>query len=344
MGGYKKAACTTKGLTMAKKADLLAEAKKLKLEVTEKNTIAEIEAAIAGATKEAPAEEQDKKSEEKATVAKAGKRSAKGIAEAEAKAEKIEKQHHRDEEEQQAPAKPKYVQKTRSKLERAGKKYREAAKAIDREKEYSTKDALELAVKSSTTKFDGTVEMHIRLNVDPRQADQNIRETFTLPAGTGKTVRVAVFAEADDVAVAKKAGADIAGSDEFLQQLDKGQVNFDVLIATPNVMAKLGKYARVLGPKGLMPNPKSGTVTKDVTKAIEQSKAGKVEVRVDETGIIHLGIGKVSFGADKLFENAQAVFSVVKNAKPGSVKGNYVNSIFVTTTMGPSVRILASEL
>ena len=184
----------------------------------------------------------------------------------------------------------------------------------------------------------------MRLNVDPKQADQNIRETLQLPAGTGKTVRVAVFGEEDDVAAAKKAGADVAGAEEFLQQLDKGVINFDVLIATPTVMAKLGKYARVLGPKGLMPNPKSGTVTKDVTKAIEQAKAGKVEFRVDETGIVHLGAGKVSFGADKLFQNVQAVFASLKAAKPNSIKGNYVNTIYFTTTMGPSIKVMPSEL
>lgn len=330
---------------MAKKADLLAEAKKLKLDVTEKNTITEIEAAIANVAKaqEEAAKPATDQPEVEQVVAKAGKRSAKALAEAEEKAEKEERKAHKDEEEAK-PSKPAYVQKTRSKLERSGKKFREATKLVEKDKEYSTKDALELAVKTSTTKFDGTVELHVRLNVDPKQADQNIRETIVLPAGTGKTVRVAVFGEADDVAAAKKAGADVAGADEFLQQLDKGVIDFDVLVATPAVMAKLGKYARVLGPKGLMPNPKSGTVTKDVAKAVEQSKAGKVEYRVDETGIIHLGVGKVSFGADKLFENTQAIFASIKGAKPASLKGNYVNTIYVSTTMGPSIKVLASEL
>ncbi len=326
---------------MAKKADLLAEAKKLKLEVTEKNTIADIEAAIAGVAK--VQEKAEEPAKEDKTVAKAGKRSAKAIAEAEEKAEKEERKANKSEEEAK-PVKPAYVQNTRSKLERSGKKYREAAKLVEKDTEYSIKDAVDLAVKTSSTKFDSTVELHIRLNVDPKQADQNIRENIVLPAGTGKSVKVAVFGEADDVAAAKKAGADIAGADEFLQQLDKGVIDFDVLVATPAVMAKLGKYARVLGPKGLMPNPKSGTVTKDVAKAVEQAKAGKVEYRVDETGIIHLGVGKVSFGADKLFENVQAVFASVKGAKPSSLKGNYVNTIYVTTTMGPSIKVIASEL
>ena len=327
-----------KDIIMAKKADLLAEAKKLKLEVTEKNTIAEIEAAIAGAG--APAEE---KAEPEAKVAKAGKRSAKAIAEAEEKAAKEERKAQAADDAEEAP-KPVIKQNVRSRIERSSKKMREAHKLVDRTQEYSTKDALELAVKTSTTKFDGTVELHVRLGVDPKQADQNIRETLVLPQGTGKSIRVAVFGEADDVAAAKKAGADIAGADEFLQQLDKGTIDFDVLIATPTVMAKLGKYARVLGPKGLMPNPKSGTVTKDVAKAIEQAKAGKVEIRVDETGIVHLGVGKVSFGADKLFENVQAVFAALKAAKPASLKGNYVTSIYMTTTMGPSIKVLTSEL
>jgi len=167
---------------------------------------------------------------------------------------------------------------------------------------------------------------------------------IVLPEGNGKTVRVAVFGEADDVIAAKKAGADVAGGDEFLEQLDKGTIDFDVLVAAPMVMKQLGKYARVLGPKGLMPNPKSGTVTKDVAKAIKDAKAGKVEIRVDETGIVHLGVGKASFGADRLFKNAQAVFSAVKGAKPASLKNNYVESIFVTSSMGPSIKLPVSEI
>jgi large subunit ribosomal protein L1 len=325
------------------KADLIKKAKELGIEhVNTKNTMAELREAIS----EAAPKKHDKESlpteEHEAKVAKAGKRSAKALEEAKEKEAKEEKKVQ--ETEDVKASKPKVVQKTRSKLERSGKKLREATKLIDKNNEYSTKEALELAVKTSTTKFDSTVELHIRLGVDPKQADQNIRETIVLPAGTGKTVRVAVFGEADDVAEAKKAGADVAGAEEFLQQLDKGVIDFDVLVATPAVMAKLGKYARVLGPKGLMPNPKSGTVTKDVAKAVQQSKAGKVEFRVDENGIVHLGVGKVSFGADKLYENVQAVFSSIKAAKPASLKGNYVNTIYVTTSMGPSIKVLSSEL
>lgn len=327
---------------MAKKAELLQTAKDLGLELNDKNTISEITSAIESANKSAAKElGPDNKAEVK--TAKAGKRSAKSIAETE---EKVAKEDRKASLKivEEAPKVASYNQKTRSKVDRSGKKYREVYKLVDQDSAYSIKEAIELAIKTTTTKFDSTLELHIRLGVDPRQADQNIRETLVLPSGSGKTVRVAVFAEADDVAIAKKAGADIAGFEEFLQQLDKGLIDFDVLIATPTVMAKLGKYARVLGPKGLMPNPKSGTVTKDVAKAIEQAKAGKVEFRVDESGIVHLGVGKVSFGADKLFANVQAVFASLKSAKPGSIKGNYVNTIYMTTTMGPSIKVLTSEL
>lgn len=165
-----------------------------------------------------------------------------------------------------------------------------------------------------------------------------------LPAGTGKSVRVAVFADEDVAKEAKAAGADVAGNDDFLQQLDKGVIDFDVLIATPNVMARLSKYARVLGPKGLMPNPKSGTVTTDVKKAVEQAKAGKVEYRIDSTGIVHIGIGKVSFGAKKLGENAAAVIASIKQNKPASLKGTYVRSANVTTSMGPGIKVATSEI
>jgi len=276
-------------------------------------------------------------------IAKAGKRSAKAVKEVEAKEAKEERKIHRSEVEAEV-AKAPLKAPTRSHLERAGKKLREAAKLIEAEKAYTLIEAIDLATKTSTTKFDSTVELHINLNVDPRQADQNLRDNFVLPNGTGKTVRVAVLAEADDAVTAKKAGADIAGSEDLLKELDKGVINFDILIATPTLMAKLGKYARTLGPKGLMPNPKSGTVTTDVTKAVTQAKAGRVEYRVDSTGIIHLGIGKVSFGSAKLLENAQTVFASVKSAKPSTIKGNYVKNITVTTSMGPGIKVAVSEL
>jgi large subunit ribosomal protein L1 len=294
------------------------------------------------------AEQTETVKEEKRTttpVAKAGKRSTKALAEAEEKEAKEERKAEAKAEETAEKEKPKVaVTPTRSRLERRGKKYREQAKQVDATKQYSLSEALELASKTSPTKFDATVEVHVRLGLDPRQADQNIRDIVILPAGTGKTVRVAVFAEDDDAKKAKAAGADIAGNEDFLASLDKGQLDFDVLIATPNLMAKLAKYARVLGPKGLMPNPKSGTVTKDVVKAVEQSKAGRIEYRVDSTGIVHVGVGKVSFGAQKLGDNVAALFTSIKQNKPASLKGIYVRSIAITTTMGPAVKVAPSEL
>lgn len=318
---------------MAKKAELLAEAKKLKLDVSEKNTIAEIEAAL-------KASEKPAKHEPKAEVAKAGKRSEKGLKAAEEKQAKIEKQHTHPELTEDETKKPKKEQKpARSRLERRGKKYRKAAESIENGKIYSIKEAVELATKTSTTKFDASLELHIRLGVDPKQADQNVRDTVVLPSGTGKSVRIAVFAEADKLAAAKKAGADIAAADEFLQQLDKEKIDFDILIATPSSMTKLGKYARLLGPKGLMPNPKSGTVTPDVAKAVTEAKAGRVEYRVDANGIVHVAVGKVSFGPDKLQENAEAVLASIRSNKPSSLKGVYILSIYVTTSMGPSIPV-----
>lgn len=283
-------------------------------------------------------EEPKVKKTVKAT-AKAGKRSEKGIKEAEEKQAKIERQAE-DTPAEDVDDKPKHVQKApRSKVERRGKKYQEAYKEIDRTKEYTAKEALELAIKTSKTKFDATVELHVRLNVDPKQADQNIRDSVLLPAGTGKTVRVAVFAEEDVAKKAIAAGADVAGNEDFLKSLDKGQFDFEVLIATPNLMNRLAKYARVLGPKGLMPNPKSGTVTNDVEKAVKQAKGGKIEYRVDSTGIVHTGIGKTSFGVDKLQQNLEAVVASIKSNKPASLKGAYVNSVAITTSMGPSVPV-----
>jgi large subunit ribosomal protein L1 len=291
---------------------------------------------------EAIAQVAEEQAAEPKATAKAGKRSTKAIKEVEEKQAKEERKATKAEAEE-AP-KPKQVQKVRSKLERKGKNYRKVAEQIEKGKAYGLKEALELAIKTNPAKFDATIEMHIRLGVDPRQADQNLRDTVVLPAGTGKTVRVAVFADVDDVATAKKAGADIAAGDEFLQQLDKGTIDFDILVATPAYMAKLGKYARLLGPKGLMPNPKSGTVTTDITKAVTEAKAGRVEYRVDSTGIVHVGVGKVSFGTDKLMQNVQAIAGSIKANKPGSIKGTYVKSIFVTTTMGPSVTVNPSEI
>lgn len=334
---------------MAKKAELLEQAAKLNLEVTEKNTIAEIEAAIANASEVTDGTSEESTSAptetnveaEEVKTAKAGKRSAKAVKEAEElEAKEARKAGAAEAEEVKKPAK----NPTRSRLERAGKKLRKASEQVEKDKLYTIKEALELATKTSTTKFDATVELHINLNVDPRQADQNIRDNVVLPSGTGKTIRVAALVEADDEAAAKKAGADIAGHEDLLKQIDKGVIDFDVLIATPALMAKLGKYARTLGPKGLMPNPKSGTVTNDVAKAIEQAKAGKVEYRVDSTGIVHLGVGKVSFGADNLMVNTQAIFDSIKSNKPTTIKGSFVKAITVSSTMGPGIKVAPTEL
>lgn len=276
-------------------------------------------------------------------TAKAGKRSAKAIAEAEEEAAKEERKAGKAEQAIEDAEKPKQHQNpTRSRLLRQGKNFRKAAESVEKGKIYNLSEALNLATTTSPVKFDATVELHINLNVDPRHADQNIRDNFVLPQGTGRTVRVAVFADVDDAAKAKTAGADITGIDEVTKLLEKGSMDFDTLIATPSQMAKLGKYARTLGPRGLMPNPKSGTVTADVAKAVKEAKAGRVEYRVDSTGIVHLGIGKVSFGAARLSENALAALGSIKNNKPASVKSNYIKAIHMTTSMGPSITVETS--
>ncbi|MCD1275989.1 MAG: 50S ribosomal protein L1 [Candidatus Nanogingivalaceae bacterium] len=224
-------------------------------------------------------------------------------------------------------------------MERRGKAYRQAAGKVEKNKTYSLADAVKLATETNPSKFDASVEIHVRLGVDPRQADQNIRSTVVLPHGTGKAVRVAVLAADADADKAKEAGADIAGEEAVVKLLDKGTLNFDVLIASPQFMPKLGKYARLLGPKGLMPNPKSGTVSTDVAKAVAEAKAGKVEYRVDKQAAVHLSVGKVSFGADKLLENANAFFASLQSQKPASIKGVYVKSVAIATTMGPGIKV-----
>jgi len=282
---------------------------------------------------------------EKATK-KAGKRSEKAVKEAEAKAAKEERKAKGDTTPQEeVDVKPKQKQKaTRSRLERRGKNYRKVAELIEKGKVYTLKEAMDLATKTSVGKFDGTVELHINLNVDPKLADQNLRGTVSLPNGTGKTVRVAAFVASDQVEAAKKAGADVAGEDDFLAQLDKEQINFDVLISTPQLMPKLGKYARLLGPRGLMPNPKSGTVTTNVGQAVKEAKGGKVEYRVDKQSIIHQGVGKVSFGADKLYENAKSFLDNLQANKPASVKGPLIQGVAASTTMGPGIRVEVSSI
>ena len=286
--------------------------------------------------KEGETENPEEETKEPEVYAKSGKKSKKHIeevkAEEERQARKLERSHE--------ALKPKGATPvTRPRIERRGKKYQEATKLIEKNKVYNLKEAIETALKTSPVKFDASVEIHARLGVDPRQADQNIRTTLVLPNGNGKTVRVAVFAPIDVCKNAKSAGADIAEDEEFLKRLDKGNIDFDILISTPQYMPKLGKYARLLGPKGLMPNPKAGTVTADVEKAVKEAKAGKVEYRVDKQAIVHIGIGKVSFGVDKLEQNANAFFDSLKAQKPASIKGSYVKSVFITTTMGPSIPV-----
>ena len=278
---------------------------------------------------EAPVETEEK-------YAKAGKKSKKHVEEVRAEEERQARKAEKAAEPEKKVG-PKPI--TRSRLERRGKNYRKVSEKVEKGKAYSLEEAVKLAVATSPVKFDATLEMHFRLGVDPRQADQNIRATVTLPAGTGKTVRVAVFAPLDLAKAAKAAGADIAEDEEFTKRLDKEQIDFDVLIATPQYMPKLGKYARLLGPKGLMPNPKAGTVTTEIEKAVKEAKAGKIEYRVDKQAIIHVGLGKVSFGADKLMENVNAFVESLKSQKPASIKGQFVKSVYVTTTMGPSILV-----
>ncbi|BCZ44089.1 50S ribosomal protein L1 [Clostridium gelidum] len=221
-----------------------------------------------------------------------------------------------------------------------GKKYIESAKLIDKSALYNPMDALELTLKTAKANFDETIELHVRLGVDPRHADQQVRGAVVLPNGTGKTVRVLVFAKGDKAAEAQAAGADFVGADELVQKIQsENWFDYDVVVATPDMMGVVGRIGRVLGPKGLMPNPKSGTVTFDVAKAIEEIKAGKVEYRVDKTSIVHCPIGKKSFGNEKLKENFKALMDALVKAKPSAAKGQYLKSVSVSSTMGPSARI-----
>ena len=223
-----------------------------------------------------------------------------------------------------------------------GKKYREALEKIERNQTYSPVDALKLAKDTSYTTFDSTVELHIRLGVDPRHADQQVRDVVVLPHGLGKTVRVLVFAQGDGASIARDAGADyIADDDEMIKKIQDGWTDFDVAIATPDMMGKAGRLGRVLGPRGLMPNPKAGTVVpaEDLPRVIEESKAGRVEFRVDKTSNLHVPIGKISFDVDKLRDNMSALMDAVKKARPAATKGTYIRRISVTTTMGPGIKI-----
>lgn len=220
-----------------------------------------------------------------------------------------------------------------------GKRYLEAAKKVDSTKFYSVDEAMKLAKETSYANFDATIEVAYNLNVDPKQADQQIRGALVLPNGTGKSKKVVVFAEGPQADQAKEAGADEVGSDDLVEKVQNGYLDFDVVIATPMMMAKVGRLGRILGPKGLMPNPKTGTVTMDVAKAVENQKAGQVEYRVDKQGLIHAPIGKASFDAEKLAQNFDALRDVILRARPASAKGQYVKSVAVSATFGPGIHL-----
>ncbi len=220
-----------------------------------------------------------------------------------------------------------------------GKKYVEAAKLVDRTKAYTALEALELAVKTSTAKFDASVDVSFRLNIDPRKAEQNIRGAIVLPNGTGKTRKVLVICRGAKQAEATEAGADYVGEAEVINKIQQGWFDFDIIVATPDMMGQLGKLGRVLGPKGLMPNPKTSTVTMDVAKAVKEIKAGKVEYRPDKVGNIQMTIGKVSFGAAKLQENLKVVYDTLVKARPSTIKGSYIKNVSVAATMGPGIKV-----
>ncbi len=220
-----------------------------------------------------------------------------------------------------------------------GKRYRSAAEQVDGTKLYTPLEAVTLAKQLATAKFDESFEVHFRLGIDPRKADQNIRGSIALPHGTGKTVRVAVFAEGDKAREAEAAGADIVGSDELVAQIQAGEINFDAAIATPNMMAKVGRIGKILGPRGLMPNPKLGTVTMDVAKMVGELKAGRVEYRADRYGICHIPMGRASFEVSQLVENYAALITEILRVKPSTAKGKYIKTVAITTTMGPGIKV-----
>ena len=291
-------------------------------------------------TEDTDATESTESETEDEKVAKAGKRSAKAIREAEAEEARQEAKLERAETEAKSDAEPpKPKRQLPNPLHQHGKKYRESVKLVEVGKLYSLEDALALAKKTSTTKFDSSVELHLNLGVDPRQADQMVRSTVVLPKGTGKTTRIAVFADGKAAEDAKAAGADIVATDKLMADIEKGKLDFDILVATPDKMAGLGKVAKILGPRGLMPNPKSGTVTPDVAKAVKEAKAGRVEFRIDKQAIIHQIVGKSSFSEADLMTNATALVQAILKAKPAAAKGTYVKAISVATSMGPGIKV-----
>lgn len=230
-------------------------------------------------------------------------------------------------------------------MPKRGKKYQDSAKAVDREKLYDIKEAIDLVQETANANFDETIELHIRLGVDPRHADQQVRGAIVLPHGTGKTKKVLVFAKGEKATEAEEAGADYVGGQEYAEKIqNENWFDFDVVVATPDMMGVAGRLGRVLGPKGLMPNPKSGTVTMDVKNAVEDIKAGKVEYRVDKTAIVHVPVGKKSFGSEKLYENVKTLLDAVIKARPAAAKGRYLRSITIASTMGPGIKINGQKL
>ncbi len=267
------------------------------------------------------------------SFAKAGKRSVKAVQE---KTALVAKEAKKADTTSDQP--PKIVpKKNRTKLEKRSKKYRQIAELVDKSKVYELDEAMTLVKKLNPTKFNATIELHIALNVDPKHADQNIRDNLVLPFGNGKILKVGVFS--DDEESAKQAGADFYGLDTIINMIEKNNLEFEILITTPNQMPKLAKYAKILGPKGLMPNPKSGTVATDLSRAITEVKKGKIEYRVDSYGIIHLALAKADFPENHIQENLLAVMTSIKNNKPQSVKSNYIKSVYLTTTMGPAIKL-----
>ena len=225
-----------------------------------------------------------------------------------------------------------------------GKNYRKVLDKVDRNQRYQLEDSLKLVKETARAKFDETVDMAIRLGVDPRQADQNIRGTVALPHGMGKTVRVLAFAKGEKEREAQEAGADFIGSDELIKKISEGWLDFDKAVATPDMMAAVGRIGKILGPRGLMPNPKTGTVSLDIGKAVREIKAGKLEFRVDKAGIVHIPVGRASFSAEQLIDNARMVLLTILRAKPASAKGNYVKGVTVATTMGPGIKIDLAQI
>lgn len=280
-------------------------------------------------------EVQEETTEEK-KFTKAGKHSKKAVEEAEAEEARKEAAEAKKDEE---PVQKVKVVHTPNIKKRRGKAYVGSIAKVERDNRYSLSEGLKLAKETSTVKFDASIELHFNLGVDPRQADQMVRASVVLPHGTGKSIRIAVVGDEASVAAAKKAGADVAGGEDLIAKMEKGQLDFDKLIATPAMMPALGKLAKVLGPKGLMPNPKSGSVTPDVATAVAEAKAGKVEFRIDKQAIVHQVIGKVSFDDAKLLQNAKEVINAVMKAKPSAAKGTYVKAVSVAASMGPGIKL-----